>query len=255
MRFQAAYHTDIGIRKKTNQDGLLLKTARTPDGEVGLFAVCDGMGGLADGELASATVVRGMAKWFDEELPVILQSETWAAELQSSLESSIFALNEKLYAYGELKQAQLGTTITALLVIFSKSYILQIGDSRAYHIATTSTTQLTKDQTLVAREVERGNLTEEQAKKDPRRNILLQCVGATKDLDVVLTAGKAEAGTYLLCTDGFYHKISEQEILENLQPEKLASQAQMTEKLTALIELAKSRKEIDNISAILVKVD
>jgi PPM family protein phosphatase len=254
LRFQVAYHTDIGIRKKTNQDGLLLKTAVTPKGEVGLFAVCDGMGGLADGEQASATVVRGMAEWFDEELPAILQSETWTEELHSSLNASIIALNEKLYTHGEWKQAQLGTTITALLVIFSKSYILQIGDSRAYHISRTGTTQLTKDQTLVAREVERGNLTEEQAKKDPRRNILLQCVGATKDLDVVISSGEAEAGSYLLCTDGFYHKISEQEIQQKLQPDRFASEAQMTKTLTELIELAKSRQEIDNISAILVKV-
>jgi PPM family protein phosphatase len=254
LRFQVAYHTDIGIRKKTNQDGLLLKTAVTPKGKVGLFAVCDGMGGLADGELASATVVRGMAEWFDEELPAILQSETWLADFQSSLNASIIALNEKLYRHGELKEAQLGTTITALLVIFSKSYILQIGDSRAYHISGTGATQLTKDQTLVAREVERGNLTEEQAKKDPRRNILLQCVGATKDLDVVISSGEAEAGTYLLCTDGFYHKVSEQEIQQKLQPERFASEAQMTKTLTELIELAKSRQEIDNISAILVKV-
>jgi PPM family protein phosphatase len=231
-----------------------LKTAVTPKGKVGLFAVCDGMGGLADGELASAIVVRGMAKWFDEELPAILQSETWPAELHSSLNASIIALNEKLYRHGELKEAQLGTTITALLVIFSKSYILQIGDSRAYHISRTGTTQLTKDQTLVAREVERGNLTEEQAKKDPRRNILLQCVGATKDLDVVISSGEAEAGSYLLCTDGFYHKISEQEIQQKLQPDRFASEAQMTKTLTELIELAKSRQEIDNISAILVKV-
>lgn len=232
-----------------------MKTAVTPKGEIGLFAVCDGMGGLADGELASATVVRGMAKWFDEELPAILQSETWPAELQSSLNASIIALNERLYRHGELKEAQLGTTITALLVIFSKSYILQIGDSRAYHISRTGMTQqLTKDQTLVAREVERGNLTEEQAKKDPRRNILLQCVGATKDLDVVISSGEAEAGTYLLCTDGFYHKISEQEIQQKLQPERFASEVQMTKTLTELIDLAKSRQEIDNISAILVKV-
>ena len=81
MAFLTAYHTDVGIKKKTNQDALLLKTAQTAKGEVGLFVVCDGMGGLSHGELASATVIRGMAEWFDAEMPRLVLSETFEDEI------------------------------------------------------------------------------------------------------------------------------------------------------------------------------
>lgn len=254
MGFQIAYHTDIGIKKKTNQDALLIKTARTPDGPVGLFIVCDGMGGLSHGELASASVINGMSAWFDHELPDLLQSKMLDSEMETSLRNSLQAVNEKILDYGEAANIRLGTTITALLVIYENYYLVQIGDSRAYHIHETAL-QLTRDQTLVAREIERGNLTAEQAKHDPRRNVLLQCVGATKEIEVVITKDEAVPGTYLLCTDGFYHQISNDELLGSLRPERQADEKQLKETVIDLVELVKQRKEPDNISVIAVKID
>lgn len=74
MRFAATADTDIGISKNTNQDSVLIKHASYDGGEVLLAVICDGMGGLARGELASATVIRAFAKWFDEELPYELEN-------------------------------------------------------------------------------------------------------------------------------------------------------------------------------------
>lgn len=254
MTFQVAYHTDVGIRKKTNQDGLLIKTAKTPNGPVALFVLCDGMGGLSDGELASATVIRGMSDWFDSQLPDILISEEQVLNVAPLLEGQIRTLNEKILQYGEVENVKLGTTITAMLVIYSRYYIVQIGDSRAYSI-NSNLTRLTKDQTLVAREVEYGNITEEQAKVDPRRNILLQCVGATKDLNVVITECELEKDTvFLLCTDGFYHEITREELYSAMLPSGLQNEAQMKDRLIKLVELVKSRNETDNISVIAAKV-
>ncbi|MBT2756657.1 serine/threonine-protein phosphatase [Mesobacillus foraminis] len=253
MPFQLAYHTDIGIRKKTNQDGLLLKTAKTPDGQVGLFAVCDGMGGLSHGELASATVIRGMSGWFDEQLPRLL-AEKKERNIVSGLEACIRELNDKILQFGEANKIKLGTTITALLVIYSRYYIVQIGDSRVYSIHH-QLKQLTKDQTLVARELERGNLTEEQAKVDPRRNILLQCIGATRELDVTISEGHIEEGAlYMLCTDGFYHEVLEEELLATLNPDQFYGEEQMKDKVVELVELVKQRQESDNISVVVAKV-
>ncbi|MGJ7922734.1 PP2C family protein-serine/threonine phosphatase [Neobacillus sp. LXY-4] len=254
MAFQIAYHTDVGIRKKTNQDGLLIKTAKTPNGMVGLFALCDGMGGLSHGELASATVIRGLSNWFDSELPDILASEEGAKNISIQLEQQIKQLNEKIVQYGEAQNVKLGTTITAMLVIFSTYYIVQIGDSRAYSIDS-ELKQLTKDQTLVARELEYGNITEAQAKIDPRRNILLQCVGATRELNVVITEGKLAPDTvYLLCTDGFYHEITEQELYAAMNPEQLQTETFMKKRVIELVDLVKNRNETDNISVITAKV-
>jgi PPM family protein phosphatase len=254
MAFLTAYHTDVGIKKKTNQDALLLKTAKTPKGPVGLFIVCDGMGGLSHGELASATVIRGMAEWFDAEMPRLALSESFEEEIYSEVESCIKQLNEKILNYGDRSNVKLGTTLTALLIVHNKYYIAQIGDSRAYSISS-SLNQLTKDQTLVAREVARGNITEEQAKRDPRRNVLLQCVGATKEIEVVFSSGEIQANTvFMLCSDGFYHQITEEELAMNLSPETVKSDQQLKEKVVSLVELVKARKEVDNISVVAAKV-
>ena len=171
----------------------------------------------------------------------------------AEVETIIKQLNEKIISYGETAKVKLGTTFTALIILNNKYYLAQIGDSRAYHI-TETVTRLTEDQTLVAREVARGNITEEQAKIDPRRNVLLQCVGATKEMDIVFSSGEFQENTvFMLCSDGFYHQISESELAENLCPEALNSNQQMKEKIVELVELVKARKEVDNISVIAAK--
>jgi PPM family protein phosphatase len=254
MAFFTAHHTDVGIKKKTNQDALLLKTAKTPRGLVGLFIICDGMGGLSHGELASATVIRGMAEWFDAEMPRLSRSEQMEEEIYSEVEKCIKQLNEKIRNYGENSKANLGTTLTALLIVHNKYYIAHVGDSRAYSISK-SLNQLTKDQTLVAREVASGNITEEQAKIDPRRNVLLQCVGATKEIEIDFSTGDVQANTvFILCSDGFYHQITEEELAQNLKPKTIKNDQQLKGKVVELVELVKARKEVDNISVIAAKV-
>ena len=74
MRYTAAADTDVGISRTTNQDSVLIKHALADDTEVLLAVLCDGMGGLAKGELASATVIRDFSRWFDEELPLELEN-------------------------------------------------------------------------------------------------------------------------------------------------------------------------------------
>ena len=254
MAFLTAHHTDVGIKKKTNQDALLLKTAKTPKGPVGLFIVCDGMGGLSHGELASATVIRGMAEWFEAEMPRLSHSEHIEEEIYLEVEKCIHQLNEKILNYGETSNVKLGTTLTALLIVHTKYYIAHIGDSRAYSISN-SANQLTKDQTFVAREVARGNITEEQAKIDPRRNVLLQCVGAANEIEVDFSTGDVQANTvFMLCSDGFYHQITEEELALNLKPETIKNEQQLKNKVVQLVELVKARKEVDNISVVAAKV-
>lgn len=291
MSFMVSHHTDIGIKKKTNQDALLIKSAQTPDGEVGLFVVCDGMGGLSFGELASATVVRGLSHWFDEDLPGLLEEttpnsaqnqtleNTYARGAQNdqhqaiiqSLENTIHELNGKIIAYGKNKNATMGTTLTALLVIGNKYYIAQVGDSRIYHIDNKSITQLTKDQTLVAREVERGNITAQQALSHPQRNVLLQCVGAESNIKVDITMGEFSTQAlphmkisqkpndnselFILCTDGFYHQITNEEIHAAFIPSAIISQSQLKEHARNLVELVKTRRETDNISIIAILIN
>lgn len=253
MRYTATADTDIGISKSTNQDSVLIKHASTDIGEVLMAIICDGMGGLAKGELASATVIREFSRWFDEELPFELEhldlqviGGKWALMLKD--------LNLKILEYGASQNTSLGTTFSGILFVGNQYVIAHVGDTRVYQIGS-SLNQLTTDQTFVAREISRGTMTPEQAKKDKRRNLLLQCVGASKAVEPQVIYGTAERGAYMLCCDGFRHEITEAEMYESLNPINFMNKNAMHSNAKYLIELIKSRNERDNISVVLIKAE
>lgn len=254
MHFMATADTDIGIRKKTNQDSMLIKHARMGSDEILLAVICDGMGGLAKGELASATVIRAFSKWFDEELPYEIE----ALDLQvigAKWSLLLKELNAKILEYSKTNGIEgVGTTFSGILFVGDQYVIGHVGDSRVYHIGS-SLTQLTTDQTFVAREISRGTMTPEQAKVDKRRNLLLQCVGASKVVEPQIICGMAEKGAYLLCSDGFRHELTEAEIYESLNPINLMNKDAMHNNIKYLIEQNKNREEKDNISALLIKAE
>ena len=236
MGFSAVYNTDVGIKKKTNQDSLAIKIADTPNGQVVFSLVCDGMGGLAKGEVEMVD-----NNSFSEEL---LRYQ-W---IRLAVEQ-----NEKIKAYGEQNGFMLGTTISAILIYREMYYILHVGDSRVYEI-TSGIRQLTADQTLVAREIAAGRLTPEQAETDSRRSVLLQCIGASPVVEPDFVVGQAAPGAhYMLCSDGFRHKITPQEMIERLGPGTCVDEAKMKEGCEFLTELVKYRKETDNVTVVLIK--
>ena len=253
MRYTATADTDVGISKSTNQDSVLIKHASTDIGEVLMAIVCDGMGGLAKGELASATVIREFARWFDEDLPFELDNldmqvigGKWALMLKD--------LNLKILEYGTEHGTSLGTTFSGILFVGNQYVIAHVGDTRVYQIGS-SLNQLTTDQTFVAREISRGTMTAEQAKTDKRRNLLLQCVGASKTVEPQVICGTAEKGAYMLCSDGFRHEITEAEMYESLNPINFMNKNAMHSNARYLIEQVKSRNEKDNISVVLIKAE
>ena len=253
MKFLTAYHTDIGIRKKTNQDSLLLEQASTDYGDVLLAAVCDGMGGLAKGELASATLIRRLSEWFYQELPQLLYDGLQSGKLRNSWEQLIIETNHRIADYGRHNGISLGTTCVLFLAVDRVYYIMNIGDSRAY-LLSDRLYQLTKDQTYCQREIDLGRMTPEQAAVDPQRSVLLQCVGASDVVVPDFFAGNLEADQcFLMCSDGFAHVISPQEIYQALNPGISQNSSGMRQSLVDLIELVKSRQERDNISALIFK--
>lgn len=253
MKYLVVADTDIGIRKQTNQDSLLVKYGNSEAGEVLLAVICDGMGGLDKGEVASATAIREFARWFHEDLPYEL--ETLDMQVIGGKWSLLLKeLNVKIAEYGKKINSRLGTTFTGILLAGNEYAVVHVGDSRLYHISTTIK-QMTKDQTFVAREVSRGTLTAEQARTDKRRNMLLQCVGASAKLEPDIMTGRIEKGVYMLCTDGFRHEISEREMFENLNPDVLRNKDIMQKNARYLIDQIKLRQEKDNISVILIKAD
>lgn len=255
MEYRMALHTDIGIEKETNQDSCCVKEAETKKGRIAFALLCDGMGGLAKGEVASATLIRTFSDWFEKELPLLLAQENPMEEIRYRWDRMIKEQNQNIAAYGRHLRLQLGSTITALLILEDGRYLIgHVGDSRAYRFAGEQIEILTEDQTVVAMEVRQGRLAPEAAEADPRRNVLLQCVGASRIVEPAFYEGQAQAGEcYMLCSDGFRHVISETEMKEALSPDKNNEESEMKEQLVKLVELNKTRQETDNITALLIK--
>ncbi len=255
MNYKAAYCTDVGIKKKTNQDSLAIKIVETPNGQAAFAIVCDGMGGLSKGELASKEVINAYVKWFENDFVNEIISGTFnAAVLKAQWDEIAISMNEKLKAYGESMNIMIGTTISAILMYEDKYYIIHVGDSRIYEITENNMAQLTKDQTFVAREVAAGRMTAEQAETDSRRSVLLQCIGASPVVEPDFIRGYIEKdAVYMLCSDGFRHKISNEEIMEKIGPAAATDERAMEDGCAFLIELVKERKETDNITVLLIK--
>jgi prpC len=251
MRYVAIAESDIGIARDINQDSVLIKHATYGSNEVLMAIVCDGMGGLSRGEIASATVIREFEKWFIKELPFELKKidmnvigYKWSLLLRS--------LNISIREYVQKFSERLGTTFTGTLFINNQFVVVHVGDTRLYHIDT-SLKQMTNDHTYVAREILKGTLTPEQANTDKHRNMLLQCIGASKTVEPQIICGEVKQGIYMLCSDGFRHKVTEEELIDSLTPQKLKNKRIMIKNSKQLIKLIKQRGEKDNISVIVIK--
>lgn len=255
MKYIVAYHTDVGTTKKTNQDSLAIKVIETKEGLVAFGIICDGMGGLAKGELASKEVIGAFCEWFDKEFTDdILADKFDEGRLIEQWNDIIQTQNTRLGKYGEENGLMLGTTVSAILMYKGQYYIVHVGDSRVYQLNKDNASQLTKDQTFIAREIAAGRMTPEQAKTDPRRSVLLQCVGASNVVEPEFTKGIVRDNTvYMFCSDGFRHQISNEEILENIGPNVEADEEKLKFGCMYLTELVKSRRETDNITVGLIR--
>ncbi len=253
MDYIVSASTDIGNVKKTNQDSVAVKGITVEGKKCVLGILCDGVGGLQKGEIASATMVKAFSKWMTERMPYLLAKGITDDDIKNEWASLIGKYNDKIKAYGLEHKASMGTTLAAVLLLEDKYYIVNIGDSRVYEIKTEARV-LTRDQTIVERELEQGKLTLEQAKKDPRRNILLQCIGVSDKVYPEFFSGEMKKNAvYMLCSDGFRHEVSPEEIYEHFKPENMTTVEQMKKNELALIELNKQRQERDNISVVTIR--
>lgn len=246
--------TDVGIVKDTNQDAIALRIANI-NGEKVIFGIlCDGMGGLESGEVASSSLIVAFITWFEGQLPIMLASGFHEDLLHKQWKSLVVNSNAKLMQYGRERGIHLGTTLVAVLVYQGRYYVMNIGDSRLYLIQD-KVTQVTKDQTYVQREMDMGRMTLEEAKESESRNVLLQCIGATELIYPDYYAGDIIGETiFVLCSDGFRHVVTEQELYQYLNGSVNHSSEQVEQNIEMLIRLNKSRGEEDNITAGMIKV-
>jgi serine/threonine protein phosphatase PrpC len=253
MNFVITANTDVGIAKSTNQDSQCSLLLNTAQGQMAFCILCDGMGGLDKGEVASASVITAFRNWAMQQLPLLTAKPLEDATIRSQWESIIAAQNATIKSYGARQGVRLGTTAVVMLLTQTRYYILNVGDSRAYEL-TTGLRQLTEDQTFVAREIALGHMTPEEAEQDSRRNVLLQCVGASDAVYPDMFFGDVQPNAvYMLCSDGFRHELAPEEIYASLQPGALLDEYTMQQNAIGLIELNKQRQERDNISVSLVR--
>lgn len=252
MDFYSAAATDAGVRRKENQDNLYVEQFTTEQGKIVFAVLCDGMGGMEHGEIASEQLVSAFYQWAQEAL----RGEPGLPLEEAVIQEQWFALtaeqNQKIRAHGKELGCVMGTTVTALLLTESRYYILNVGDSRAYELRS-KVRQLTMDHTVVADEVRLGNISAEEAKNAPMNHVLTKCVGIAPEVQPDFFTGETKAGAvYLLCSDGFRHCVTEEEMLEALMPRSRQYIAWLKDANEALIGLNKERGETDNISVVTI---
>ena len=257
--------TDLGRTRDHNEDAFLVAdlTTRTVDltnggphqvGERGiLFLVADGMGGAAAGELASSMaadlIFRHLIEsWNTETDPA---PENFTQHLRTAVEQA----NERIHLYSREHPdvRGMGTTATVAGVLGGVLYLAQVGDSRAYLVRGGVASQLTKDQSLMQRLVDAGELTEEEAEHSERRNIILQALGPDARIRVDLTWQRLSRGdTLVICSDGLSGQVKREEIAELL---KSQAQADLDGLCAQLIAVANERGGPDNITVVAARFD
>lgn len=207
MSIELVHFSDCGNFRSTNQDAYCVRIARASAGVVALAVVCDGMGGLKRGEVASAAVISAFEDWFDHRLPALLREGLSAMAVETEWNVLVQDAHGKVCRFAAENGLRTGTTVSAVLLTGGQYYIMQVGDSRVYLDDRSARTavQATVDQTLAMRELLAGRITQAEYSQDSRRNILLQCIGDGTVAPVFQTGAMSVQGACLVCSDGFCH--------------------------------------------------
>lgn len=246
--------TDVGIKKTINQDSICLMISDTNNiGQVVLAVVCDGIGGLKQGELASSATAKKFAEWYRTSLPRIISSITDEL-IRSEWSRIINDMNYKLQQYGKQQGIRLGTTLTAMLIIADKYLIAQVGDSRAYAIKD-GIRQITEDHTYFNKELKAGNRDRDSLLRDPKRNRITRGIGISDVVTPDFYSGTIDRNDqiWMICSDGLRRKVKKDEFIGLIDPNAVSNKQELSELAEKLVDTVKCRGEKDNISVILVK--
>jgi protein phosphatase len=236
--------TDIGMKRKTNQDSIHLYPEKK------LFIVADGMGGHNGGDIASQMSVKIFPEFVDDNFGKM--------EVSELLDKSISYVNRSIYDHGQ-KHSELkgmGTTICSMMFGEKEVYIGNVGDSRMYMLQNNKLFQMTRDHSLVQEKLNLGIYDRIGAFKDPQKNVLIRTVGFEPNVAVDVYKYKINKGDlFLVCSDGLHGKVSDEDIAfivkEYIPNPKTATQEQLDGAISKLISQANANGGQDNISIIL----
>ena len=202
--------TDKGHVRDSNQDAYAVGEFSD---EVVWAVVCDGMGGAAGGNIASALAV----KVISDKINVSYREQMRDSSIKNMLDSALNAANVEVFDMSESKHELkgMGTTVVCAIVKDGQAYIAHAGDSRAYILKNGKIFQITTDHSIVQDLLDKGKITSEQALNHPNKNIITRAVGVDKNIEIDFDQIDLDDDTtLLLCTDGLSNYVSDSEILE-----------------------------------------
>jgi serine/threonine protein phosphatase PrpC len=248
---EAVGQTDVGRRRKLNEDSILVDT------ETGLYSVCDGMGGHNAGEVASKMAIETIASFIQKSHRE--KEITWPFGLDvnlsfdgNRLKTAIKLANKKVYKAADNREEYtgMGTTVVAAVVSANVMSVGWAGDSRVYVLRNGALTQLTRDDSWVSAAWAEGILSAAEIEKHPLRNVITKAVGAKETIETDVVEHRFQTGDIaMLCSDGLHSMINDEQILAAITP----LPASLDETAAKLITAANEAGGKDNVSVVLLR--
>ncbi len=255
MRIQHASKSDVGMKRDNNEDNLMVLP------EENCFAVFDGMGGHAAGEVASAIAANEVKEFFtltgrDEEATWPFKGDRQKSYDENRCITSIKLANARIIEASEQDGAKKNMGTTAVMMHFverngsgPKCLVAHVGDSRGYHFRGGVLKRITIDHSLVEEYLRMGKITEEEAKNFPQKNIILRALGQQKQVEVEVSSFVPEAGDiYMVCSDGLSGMITDEAMQAIMQRSPNIDAA-----AKKLIDTANANGGVDNVTVILAQ--
>ena len=227
--------TDVGAVREINEDALIAK----PD--IGLWAVADGMGGHEVGDVASRMIVQALDQ---------VHSAQRLSDFVDVVEQALIDVNRQIIDYSDMMfdSATMGSTLVALVIRGRVGACLWAGDSRLYRMRNQQLTQLTRDHSHVQELLECGAISEEEAVNHPQGNVITRAVGVEEDGLIDINVFNTQIGdTFLLCSDGLYNTVDDQQLMQLLSDSSAEQAAQ------DLVQASLAHGAPDNVSVIVIK--
>lgn len=255
-----ASHTDIGMKRKVNQDYHITKKYSK---KTSLCVVCDGMGGAKGGEQASKIAAKAFVNYMDHFLEEYIgnkDKQVTSPEIKKALLYALDLANDEVYRYSRSHMGMkgMGTTIVATLIIDKTIFALNVGDSRVYCLKGNKIKQITKDHSYVQYLIDIGQITEEEAQNSANKNIITRAVGTERRVEGDVYKETVTEGTFiLLCSDGLTNFLDNEalcDIISNDYNARNIDEIGLSVRARRLVDTANDNGGSDNITAVLVKV-
>ena len=237
------YLTDAGKVRSHNEDSVTILKNKSNEY---LMMVADGMGGHRKGEVASSLALAHLGKRFTD-----IASIGTKYDAVNWLNDNVNEINKNILDYANEHEDSLGMGSTLVVAILTKDYLIfgNIGESSGYVLKNSKLHKVTKDHTLVNLLVESGNLTEDEAKYHPKKNVLMRALGASEKVQMDIFDVDMNNEGIMLCSDGLTTMLSDEQIEKVLDDENLDTQ----EKVIKLIQKCNARGGFDNVSIAFVE--